>query len=108
MGVKREDSLSEEEKNMVAYHEAGHALAALLLPGADPLSKVTIIPRGRSLGATEQVPEENRYNLSKNYLLNRISVMVAGRAAEELMEKETLTSEEIEALLDLHKEEKSA
>ncbi len=83
MGIKREDRLSDEEKNMVAYHEAGHALAALLLPGADPLSKVTIIPRGRSLGATEQVPEEDRYNLSKKYLLNRISVMVAGRAAEE-------------------------
>jgi cell division protease FtsH len=83
MGVKREDRLSDEEKKMVAYHEAGHALAALMLPETDPLNKVTIIPRGRSLGATEQVPEEDRHNLSKKYLLNRIAVMIGGRAAEE-------------------------
>ncbi len=83
MGLKREDRLSDKEKNMIAYHEAGHALVALLLPGADPLSKVTIIPRGRALGATEQVPEEDRHNFSKQYLLNRISVMLGGRAAEE-------------------------
>ena len=83
MGLKREDRLSDKEKNRIAYHEAGHALAALLLSGADPLSKVTIIPRGRALGATEQLPEEDRHNLSKAYLLNRISVMVGGRAAEE-------------------------
>jgi cell division protease FtsH len=83
MGLKREDRLSDKEKNRIAYHEAGHALAALLLSGADPLSKVTIIPRGRALGTTEQLPEEDRHNLSKKYLLNRISVMVGGRAAEE-------------------------
>ena len=83
MGLKREDRLSDKEKNRIAYHEAGHALTALLLSGADPLSKVTIIPRGRALGATEQLPEEDRHNLSKAYLLNRISVMVGGRAAEE-------------------------
>lgn len=83
MGVKREDRLSEEEKEMIAYHEAGHALTTLLLDGTDPLSKVTIIPRGRALGATEQVPEEDRYNLGKEYLLNRIAVMIGGRAAEE-------------------------
>jgi cell division protease FtsH len=83
MGLKREDRLSDKEKNRIAYHEAGHALAALLLSGADPLCKVTIIPRGRALGATEQLPEEDRHNLSKEYLLNRISVMVGGRAAEE-------------------------
>ncbi len=83
MGLKREDRLSDKEKKMIAYHEAGHALAALLLEGADPLSKVTIIPRGRSLGATEQVPEEERHSFSKQYLLDKISVMVGGRAAEE-------------------------
>jgi len=83
MGVKREDRLSEEEKNMIAYHEAGHALTTLLFDGTDPLSKVTIIPRGRALGATEQVPEEDRHNLGKEYLLNRIAVMIGGRAAEE-------------------------
>lgn len=85
MGVKREEQLSEEEKKMVAYHEAGHALIALMLPGSDPLNKVTIIPRGRSLGATEQVPKEDRHNYSKSYLMNRISVIVAGRAAEQVV-----------------------
>lgn len=83
MGVKREDRLSEEEKEMIAYHEAGHALTTLLQEGTDPLSKVTIIPRGRALGATEQVPEEDRHNLGKEYLLNRVVVMIGGRAAEE-------------------------
>lgn len=83
MGVRREERLSDEERKMVAYHEAGHALTALLLPGTDPLSKVTIIPRGRSLGATEQVPSEDRHNVGKKYLINRIAVMMGGRAAEE-------------------------
>jgi cell division protease FtsH len=83
MGVRREERLSDEERKMVAYHEAGHALTALLLPGTDPVSKVTIIPRGRSLGATEQVPVEDRHNVGKKYLLNRIAVMMGGRAAEE-------------------------
>lgn len=85
MGVKREEQLSEEEKKMVAYHEAGHALIALMLPGSDPLNKVTIIPRGRSLGATEQVPKEDRHNYGKTYLMNRIAVMVGGRAAEQVV-----------------------
>ncbi len=88
LGVKREDHLSEEEKKMVAYHEAGHALTTLMLPGADPLNKVTIIPRGRSLGATEQVPKEDRHNYGKTYLLNRIVVMLGGRAAEQIVFKE--------------------
>ncbi len=88
LGVKREDHLSEEEKKMVAYHEAGHALTALMLPGADPLNKVTIIPRGRSLGATEQIPEEDRHNYGKTYLLNRIAVMLGGRAAEQVVFEE--------------------
>jgi cell division protease FtsH len=83
MGVRREERLSDEERKMVAYHEAGHALTALLLPGTDPLRKVTIVPRGRSLGATEQVPIEDRHNVGKKYLLNRIAVMMGGRAAEE-------------------------
>jgi cell division protease FtsH len=91
MGVKREDRMTDEEKRKVAYHEAGHALAALLIPGADPLNKVTIIPRGRSMGATEQVPEEDRHNLGKEYLLGRIAVMVGGRAAEELMFEDITT-----------------
>ena len=62
MGLEREDLISDKEKEMVAYHEAGHALVAKLIPGADPLEKVTIIPRGRSLGATEQTPEKNLHN----------------------------------------------
>ncbi len=85
MGVKREEQLSEEEKRMVAYHESGHAMIALMLPGTDPLNKVTIIPRGRSLGATEQVPKEDRHNYGKTYLMNRIAVMVGGRAAEQVV-----------------------
>ncbi len=84
MGIEREDVVSDEEKEVIAYHEAGHALMARLLPGADPLKKVTIIPRGRALGATEQIPEENRYNLGKRYLLNRVAILLAGRAAEKI------------------------
>jgi len=85
MGIEREDVVSDEEKRSVACHEAGHALMALFLPGADPLEKVTIIPRGRSLGATEQIPKEDRHYLGRQYLLNRISVMLGGRAAEKVM-----------------------
>lgn len=85
LGLVREDQISEEEKKTIAYHESGHALVAKLLPGADPLEKVTIIPRGRSLGATEQIPEEDRHNLTRKYLLNRIAIMLGGRAAEKLV-----------------------
>jgi cell division protease FtsH len=84
MGIEREDLINEEEKEVIAYHEAGHAMMSMLLPGADPLEKVTIIPRGRALGATEQIPEEDRFNLTRQYLLDRITVMLGGRAAEQL------------------------
>jgi cell division protease FtsH len=84
MGIEREDAMKDEEKETIAYHEAGHTLMARLLPGADPLEKVSIIPRGRSLGATEQIPEEDRRNLSRSYLLNRIAIMLGGRVAEKL------------------------
>jgi cell division protease FtsH len=84
MGIEREDVIKDEEKKVIAHHEAGHALMALLLPGADPLEKVSIIPRGRALGATEQIPEEDRRNLSRQYLLDRIAVMLGGRAAEKI------------------------
>lgn len=84
LGLEREDIIEDEEKRMIAYHEAGHALVAVLYPGADPLEKVSIIPRGRSLGSTEQIPEEDRHNLSRSYLLGRIAVMVGGRAAEKI------------------------
>jgi cell division protease FtsH len=84
-GGKRELIIGDEEKNLVAHHEAGHALIASLLPTADPLDKVTIIPRGRSLGATEQVPEEEHYNLRQSYVRDRIGVMLGGRVAEQLV-----------------------
>jgi cell division protease FtsH len=85
LGIEREDYISDKDKEIISYHEAGHALMAKLLPKADPLKKVSIIPRGRALGATEQLPEEDRYNLSRSYLLDRIAVMLGGRAAEKLV-----------------------
>jgi cell division protease FtsH len=84
MGLERDEVITDEEKRMIAFHEAGHALVAELLPGADPLQKVTIIPRGASLGATEQVPDKERYNMKRKYLFDRIAIMLAGRAAEKI------------------------
>ncbi|MFP4561404.1 MAG: ATP-dependent zinc metalloprotease FtsH [Thiohalorhabdus sp.] len=81
-GSEREDLLQEEEKRRIAYHESGHTLVARLLKETDPLKKVTIIPRGQALGATEQVPEEDRYNYTVGYLRARIAVMLGGRVAE--------------------------
>ncbi len=77
--------LSDEEKRITAYHEAGHALAARLLPKTDPVHKVTIIPRGRALGVTMQLPEEDRHGYSRNYLKNTLVVLLGGRVAEELI-----------------------
>jgi cell division protease FtsH len=88
LGAEREEMIDEEEKELIACHEAGHALVAKLLPDTDPLQKVTIIPRGRTLGATEQVPETDRHNFKRQYLLNRIAVTLGGRAAEKLVFKE--------------------
>jgi cell division protease FtsH len=85
LGSKREMVIGEEEKKMVAYHEAGHAVAASLLPNADPLDKVTIIPHGRALGATEQIPEVERHNLRQSYLQDRIGVMLGGRVSEQII-----------------------
>lgn len=85
MGIEREDVIKDEEKRMIAYHEAGHALVAKFYPGADPLEKVSIIPRGRTLGATEQIPAEDRHNFTRSYLLGRIAVMLGGRAAERIV-----------------------
>jgi cell division protease FtsH len=84
MGIERDEVITDEEKEMIAYHEAGHALVANQMPEADPLQKVTIIPRGGSLGATEQTPEKERYNMKKSYLLDRIAIMLAGRVAEKI------------------------
>jgi cell division protease FtsH len=86
MGVERRSMIiSEDEKRTIAYHEAGHALVAHTLPGADPVHKVTIIPRGRALGLTQQLPTDDKYNYSREYLLNRITILLGGRAAEEMV-----------------------
>jgi cell division protease FtsH len=85
MGPKREELLAGREKRMTAYHEAGHALAAWLLPGVDKLHKVTIIPRGRALGVTQLLPEEDRVNIGESDLNNRLVLGLAGRAAEKLI-----------------------
>jgi len=85
LGIEREDVISDDEKQMVAYHEAGHALLAELLPGADPLQKVSIIPGGQALGVTEQIPEEDRHNLKRSYLFNRIATLLGGRVAEKIV-----------------------
>jgi cell division protease FtsH len=85
MGPKREEVLAGHEKKMTAYHEAGHALASWLLPGVDKLHKVTIIPRGRALGVTQLVPEEDRMNIGESDLHNRLAFILAGRSAEKLV-----------------------
>jgi cell division protease FtsH len=86
MGVERRSVIiSEEEKRTIAYHEAGHTLVAQTRPGADPVHKVTIIPRGRALGLTQQLPTEDKYNYSRDYLLSRITILLGGRAAEEMV-----------------------
>ena len=85
LGSMRELVIGEEERELVAFHEAGHAVAASLLAHADPLDKVTIIPRGHALGATEQIPQEERHNLRESYLRDRIGVMLGGRVSEQLI-----------------------
>ncbi len=85
MGLERKSMiLSEEEKRITAFHEAGHALVARLLPGADPLHKVTIIPRGRALGLTQQLPQDDRHTYPKDFLLDSIAILMGGRVAEEI------------------------
>jgi cell division protease FtsH len=85
MGTERRSLvISDEERRAAAYHEAGHALVAHLLPAADPLHKATIIPRGRALGTTQQLPVDDRHTESKRYLLATICVLMGGRVAEEL------------------------
>jgi cell division protease FtsH len=84
MGAAREDVLVEEEKEITAYHEAGHTIMAWVTPGCDRVHKVTILPRGRALGVTQLVPEEERYNISQPDLESRLAMLLAGRAAEKL------------------------
>ncbi|UCD84739.1 MAG: ATP-dependent zinc metalloprotease FtsH [Deltaproteobacteria bacterium] len=86
MGVERRSMIiSEEEKRSTAYHEAGHALVAKLIPGTDPIHKVTIIPRGMALGITQQLPIDEKHTYPKEYLLNKIATILGGRAAEEIV-----------------------
>ncbi|HVB22256.1 MAG TPA: ATP-dependent zinc metalloprotease FtsH [Ktedonobacteraceae bacterium] len=94
MGAERPLIISKEERKVIAYHEGGHALVALLTAGADPVQKVTIVPRGQSLGATKIVPRDDRHNYARNYLLARIAVGLGGRVAEELEMGEITTGAE--------------
>jgi len=99
MGKERRSViLSDEEKKTTAYHEAGHALAAKLLPGTDPVHKVSIIPRGMALGVTMQLPVDDRHNYSKEFLENQLAMMLGGRVAEELVlnQKTTGASNDID------------
>jgi cell division protease FtsH len=86
MGVERKSMIiSLEERRITAYHESGHTLVAKMIPGTDPIHKVTIIPRGRALGLTQQLPIDEKHTYPKDYLLNNIAMMMGGRAAEELV-----------------------
>ena len=92
MGTERKSLvISDHERKVTAYHEAGHALVAKLTPGTDPVHKVTIIPRGMALGLTQQLPSEDRYMLTRDYLLKTIAVLLSGRAAEEIIYDERTT-----------------
>jgi cell division protease FtsH len=104
MGPERRSMIiTAEERRTTAYHEAGHALVANLLPGADPLHKVTIIPRGMALGLTQQVPVDDRHNVTKQWILGRLAISFGGRAAEELVLGQVTTgaSDDIERATDL-------
>jgi cell division protease FtsH len=86
MGLKREGmALDEQDKKLLAYHEAGHAIVAAVLPNADPVHKVTIVPRGQAMGVTQQLPEKDKYLYREDYLLDRLAVIMGGRAAEEII-----------------------
>ncbi len=90
-GTKQATLMSEEERQTIAYHESGHALVATLTPGAEPVQKITIIPHGRALGATQQMALDERHNYSRDYLLARLAVMLGGRAAEEVAFQDVTT-----------------
>jgi cell division protease FtsH len=86
MGAERKSMvMTDEEKRMTAYHEGGHALVSLNVPAADPLHKVTIIPRGRALGLTMQLPERDRYSMDYQQMTSRLAILYGGRVAEELI-----------------------
>ena len=92
MGVERKTMmLTDDEKQITAYHEAGHALVAAFTAGSDPLHKVTIIPRGRALGLTMQLPTEDKYTYKKQYVDAQIAILMGGRVAEELTQDDVTT-----------------
>jgi cell division protease FtsH len=94
LGTARRIVLSPEERRRTAYHEAGHALIGMLTPGADPVRKISIVPRGHALGVTFQSPDDDRYGYPAGYLLGRIAGALGGRAAEELIFGEVTTGAE--------------
>ena len=105
MGVERKSMIiSDEQRRVTAIHESGHTMVAKLVPGStDPVHKVTIIPRGPALGLMQQLPEEDRYNASREYATNRIAIALGGRVAEELVFKEITSgaSNDIEQATDI-------
>jgi len=104
MGSERRSMvLSDEERRNTAYHESGHALVARILPGTDPVHKVTIIPRGMALGVTQQLPDEDRHSYKRSFILNNLAILYGGRVAEELVLKEITTgaSNDIEKATEL-------
>jgi len=104
MGAERRSMIiTEKEKRITAYHEAGHALVAWMLPGTDPVHKVTIIPRGKALGVTMQLPEADRYSQDRTYLFNNLCTLLGGRVAEEVVFNEITTGagNDIERVSDI-------
>ncbi len=94
LGTTRTGLMNPKEREVVAYHEAGHALVAHFTPGSDPLRKVSIVPRGRALGVTVQMPEEDRHNYSRTFLSGRLAMLLGGRAAEMVVYDEVTTGAE--------------
>ncbi len=94
LGTTRNGLMNPKEREVVAYHEAGHAIVAHFTPGSDPLRKVSIVPRGRALGVTVQMPDEDRHNYSRTYLLGRLAMLLGGRAAEMVVYDEVTTGAE--------------
>ena len=104
MGTERRSMvITEKEKKVTAYHESGHTLVAKLLPGTDPIHKVTIIPRGMAMGLTQQLPIDEKHNYDKEYLLNEIAILLGGRTAEEIIFNQATTgaSNDIERATDI-------
>src|SRR5690606_35691743 len=100
---RRSMAISDEEKKVTAVHEAGHALVAALLPDADPVHKVTIVPRGMALGLTMQLPLDDKHNYSRDYLIDQLAILLGGRIAEEITtgEQTTGAGNDLERVTDL-------